>query len=292
MKQVFLSMLALPGLLLAQGAQLLESNTGCSSTPNAGIERNSRRMDVTLTLDRPDYLPGEIINARVIVTNTTPELLEVFDPSSGDFGIGASRFIVLSKLEHPDPDSGSEWSMWPDYDGRHPFCSASTIWLQPGRSIEYAEQLEASAIGGQRYRAHFHYYTSRPFAEYQTALTETLDFIEGEWPASPELRAKGYNGNVWRYAAILRSGDKYYAVAGVRSQNTLLRGNRFSPTTMGVIPTHFVRLAESPVPLAGLTLTGPGENDITISWRDPAGLRAAARVQGQQKELRVAKTDR
>ena len=97
--------------------------------------QNSRQMDLTLELDRAEYMPSEVLSVSLSFRNGTGRPLEVFDP----WGPGAIHLKFANDLEseaqHPEHPKGLRLrrpeSELPNV-GPPITCGAPAVVVQPG----------------------------------------------------------------------------------------------------------------------------------------------------------------
>jgi hypothetical protein len=125
-----------PGALLAFGSPLWAQNGAPVS--NVKLFENAYRVNVTMTLDRQDYLPGELAELTITITNSTPQVLDIPRP----FSVGTGALLLLERRrarpgEHPYREPG--WlpaEVWPDVAPRRgPEVPLPSIRIGPGETI-------------------------------------------------------------------------------------------------------------------------------------------------------------
>ena len=97
----------------------------------AQILKNSRKLQVSIKLDRDVYFPWEEPNATITVQNLTSVVLEVLDPIQ----IGGLNLLVRdpSKLK----SWGTEWMhLTPEPRGGHVGLDASSRFMNPGEKLQ------------------------------------------------------------------------------------------------------------------------------------------------------------
>lgn len=107
------------------------------------IVKNTRKLQVRVTLDRDSYFPGEEPTATITVENRTPQVLEVLDPMQ----IGRLNLMVRdpSKLKswgtewvHLDPERGAAEELGLDAPSRflNPSEKIQIDYSSPDRCME------------------------------------------------------------------------------------------------------------------------------------------------------------
>lgn len=256
------------------------------------LNRNTAKLTVSVQLDRTVYLPGELAEVTISVTNNTGAALEAFTPFMLSTGS-----IEVSELRTLDGQTG-----WHDL-APEKFCcefgrkdDRPTYLFGAGQSFQKKMKSDEAHFDFDRfpllrvpkqpgkYRISYTYAGHKPTEfEVTPALIRKLDCAHfatmGEYVSQSKQHLK-----VPRQAnaSVLESSGTYYVVLthGVRENNacfpTLPESGDFT-VLVGYLQPYF-RLASSDKPIVSLHAIADKQENVTVSWTTSDGKTSSVMV--------------
>ena len=239
-----------------------------------GVVGNSKKLVVTMWLDRDTYFVGEALRLSMKAVNPTAQIMEVFDPfecfcSLIEMVGGRGGFAPL------EPHSRMEFG---------PGWSGPTVWLGPNQELHYASQsrekfreFQPQARGPGDYRLHLEawapanadYTVVRPVTEHLASA----EISEGEAPLQQGSKAT-YRYRRYVYAAILRwQSERFLAVTDESTTIPPLELAAFEAETgeKAALAGPFIRVRQITEPIAELQATANREDTVELRWRSASG---------------------
>ncbi len=234
----------------------------------AGIVGNSKKLAITMSLDRDTYFVGEVVRLSMKAVNPTAQIMEVFDPfeccgSLVEMAGGRGGFAPL------EPHSRMEFG--PGWSGR-------TVWLGPNQELRYEPRgREFEARGPGEYRLHLEawapanadYTVVQPVTEHVVSA----EISEGESTIRPASRAP-FRYKRYVHAAILRwQSESFLAVSDEASMYRPEELAAFAAERKekAALPGPFIRVRQITEPIAELQATANREDTVELRWRSASG---------------------
>ena len=214
----------------------------------AGVVANSRKLVVTMSVDRDSYFPGEVVRLTMKALNPTAQIMEAFNP----FLRSCAVVDVLLKVRggygptspHPRLESGLCWS-------------AETAWLAPSQELRHEDSgrdLMAREPGDYRLNLSAWVPAYVDYTVVGPPVTEHLasaEISEGEALLQEGFKATyRYRRNV--YAAILRwQSERFLAVTDEATTYRPLDIAAFEAETgeKAALPGPFIRVRQITEPI-------------------------------------------
>ena len=258
------------------------------------IMEDSSSVDLTMRMDRLEYLPGEGATISIIVKNKTTERLEILKPFS-DINFFMPYLLKPSgqRVELvPAPSlspvildtSGNVELSTPNFD-------IKTVSLGPGQEITASTQsFTAGRIGGSNqaqedpgnYEIEYQYGMSgqRISARYQVVPAELgASSLAIKMPRNesmiPDGKKEGDKITLFTYRQafeLVTGGMTYLCVSPIDisfEHELSLVGK--AAARLGTRPDVFLRVAESTSAFKDLTFTVANNEDLTLTWKDTQG---------------------
>ena len=258
------------------------------------IMEDSASVDLTMRIDRREYLPGEGVTFSIVVKNKTTERLEILKPFS-DINFFMPYLLKPSgqRVELvPAPSlspvildtSGNVELSTPNFD-------IKTVSLGPGQEITASTQsFTAGRIGGSNqaqedpgnYEIEYQYGMSgqRISARYQVVPAELgASSLAIKMPRNesmiPDGKKEGDKITLFTYRQafeLVTGGMTYLCVSPIDisfEHELSLVGK--AAARLGTRPDVFLRVAESTSSFKDLTFTVANNEDLTLTWKDTQG---------------------
>jgi hypothetical protein len=240
-------------------------------------------LTATLTLDRRTYLSGEQIVATIVVTNPADRPITALPPFRSPLtSLSVATLNKQGEWETVGGDLGISG------DSSAALSQGKPVTIGPGDRLTQTVILtDPTDLGSESirhnpitvltpgsYRVRFTY--ERPAqAEFQVlaiepkgaatakALKDAEQFRSKKWPA-----AKGCAG-MW--AASLRAEGKVYVVVSASGTVDVCKFRDPDQRTLLNLLCPFVRVAEAPNGVAGITLEPAADGVVNLAWEDLQG---------------------
>ncbi len=258
------------------------------------IMEDSSSVDLTMRMDRLEYLPGEGATVSIIVKNNTNEVLEILRPFSDlnyftPYKINASgkRIDLMPEpyvSARPSDPSGTVVLSVPNLD-------IKTVTLFPGQEIRASvESFTSGPVGGLDhvqqepgdYEIEYHYGRSGK------SSTTRYRVVEAKLGASSLAVKMPRNGSMipfgekegkkvtlftYRQAFELEAGGVTYLCVSPVDDRSLTEVTKMREVTVGPGSRlgPFLRVAESTSAFKELTFAVANNEDLTLTWKDAQG---------------------
>jgi hypothetical protein len=247
----------------------------------------SMKVQHEVTVDRQQYLAGEVVRATLSVFNPTSDSLVVFDP----FEVGAGCLRLGVKLEGADP--AGPWggtSSEPTCEGLDE--SAPTITLGPGERIEktipsaeLAWKVHPEPTSAGRYRLSF-CYRNRAASCAHTEFTVVVPIFRGSAAvmlAEPGKMQYAKDGPVTQYSRYIQAfilecdGKRYIGLQrwpeSFEPRLYLTQGRKLDGGRAQFLGA-FDRIAEAGMDANSLQLEADAQENITVTWNESGQARS------------------
>ncbi|MGO9093890.1 MAG: hypothetical protein ACLQGV_01590 [Bryobacteraceae bacterium] len=107
----------------------------CQDSRHLALQRNSLRLDLTVDLDRSEYVPYEVYTTTITLRNPTAQPLEVYEPLQH----GSMH------LEFAGGTTGAQCVLRP-YPGPLFSCSGTAVTVQPGQALRRTFRSDAARL--------------------------------------------------------------------------------------------------------------------------------------------------
>lgn len=238
----------------------------------AGVVANSKKLIITMGLDRDVYFPGEAIRLTMKATNPTPQIMEVFDPFQGGcVDVMAKRGGGYAPFSpHPQIERGPCWS-------------TQTVWLSPNQELRYdSRSREFQAGGPGEYRLHLEAWAA-------SDIDYTVVAPEAENYASVEIsRDKRFPTHArYVHVAVLRWKSERFLV--VSDEASTLNPRLITKPTgedndMVAQIGPYVRARKLNGSIAELQVTADKDDTAVLRWRPDAGPWTALELPGRGRK--------
>lgn len=239
-------------------------------TPVRAADVNTSKLQMVISLDREEYLSGEMIAVKISITNPTGSALEVYEPLK----IGSGFMNAEQKIKVGEE---SRWStMYPDLSSYTSYRPATlrTRIIQAGERLELHARSTDIGVHDQNfplipelvlageYRVRYNYAPSDP-VEFRVV------------PAKMELLANVPGGQPIRYQerelptesllAVMTGEDGLRRIV-ISSEDRMARGrDPKDPRTPGQL-LPFVRIADIDQPIVTLSGQRNASGEIAVTW--------------------------
>jgi len=276
------------GVLLALGTPLWAQNGAPAS--NLTLYENAYRVNVAMTLDRQEYLPGELAELTIAITNPTPQALDIPRP----FSVGTGGLPLL-EYRSPRPGEparpGPQWMparVAPDVAPRHgPEEPLPSIRIGPGETISrkfrsWDDSAEPASwgrliFGGttptragdfrlEYWGGHVDFRVMRPalMAMSKIYLPEWEDFVVDSQGRTEKRQRR-------TFAFVLEAQGRHYVCQFTRTLPFELDpmqtdgAGRLRDNALRML-RPYTRIAESDSPISPLRAESDANGTITLQW--------------------------
>jgi hypothetical protein len=298
-------MLSIPSALLLgqQRDPLISTPLGQQLSAPEARERqlveNTRKLKVTMTLDRETYLPGEAAELRVTIANQTLGAIEAYEPLKN----GPDEFLIARVVS-------GKFGFVTQQECCPSWPATSTRWFAPGESV--LRILLPSADESEKrsprflvptdpgdYKLFYLYGAAEPIDfRVLPARLSTHTLVPLQRPGQQKSGTKdGYKMLPYTRRiplAVIEAEGKHYVVASLREGGDILRDNRGVAFGWEQAISPYVRIAASDQPIVSLTgvervtpgaVADVGKEKLIIDWAAGDGRRSIAIVGPDRKVI-------
>ncbi|MBV8843024.1 MAG: hypothetical protein JO307_09445 [Bryobacterales bacterium] len=254
------------------------------------LEKNTSSLDVTVSLDRADYLPGEAACATISIANMTASALEVFEP----FKPGTGAPYVQAQLTPPDTPYKAEERRCCTFGRRD---TLPTRWFAAGEVFQQSFNSYDDWLGGniESFRIPQepgHYKLSFIYGPPASANFVVLPATLGRDAYVPLQKSGQYSSGGKTFQVqrvvplvVLDSGAMHHLVISL-TNNRIARDN---PTNLlsgwSRVIEPFIRIFSSNQPITAVGGTADPQENLTVAWTTADGKSYTANL-GPDRKLK------